>query len=354
MQKKCHTSILTPSQFPHELPSAPPFGNPQFLITSLITMVFSALVSFCSVLVVCAMSLAFSPFSIAQNTDTTRIDALLWQISGNGLAKPSYVFGTIHLICKSDVVMPRATKRCLASAKQLALEFDLSKADESAMMNALDAGILMRDGATLRQFLDSNQYALIDRYFRDSVGMSLPLMERFKPMAISMMIMQASNDGACEETSYEEEFMRIAKRKRIPVVGVETMQKQLELFDRIPYKDQAMMLFNEIQSAYTPVSESKPSALDLRFVTQLYKQGKISELLQAMRDETLLSTPNGMSNTMFEEIMLNERNRAWIPVMEGMMRSKVTFFAVGAAHLAGEQGVVHLLRKRGFTLSPMK
>ncbi|TAE21118.1 MAG: TraB/GumN family protein [Candidatus Kapaibacterium sp.] len=317
-------------------------------------MMFSAFAPFLSLVLVCVASFIFAPYSFAQSTDTTRIDALLWQISGNGIAKPSYLFGTIHLICKSDVVMPQATKRCLASAKQLALEFDLSKADESAMLNALDAGILMRDGATLRQFLDSSQYALIDRYFRDSVGLSLQTMEHFKPMAISMMIMQASSDGECEETSYEEEFMRFAKRRRIPVVGVETMQKQLELFDRIPYKDQALMLFGEIQSAYAPLSADKPSALDLSYVTKLYKQGKISELLQAMRKETLLSAPNGMSNTTFEEIMLNERNRAWIPVMEGMMRSKITFFAVGAAHLAGEQGVVNLLRKRGFTLSPMK
>lgn len=285
------------------------------------------------------------------NTDSTRIDALLWQVSGNGLSSPSYLFGTIHLICKNDIVMPQATKRCLAASKQLALEFDLSKVNEKTMMSAMDEGVLMRDGITLRQLLDSTSYVLLDKYFIDSVGMSLRMMERFKPMVLSMMLLEAGgSESECEETSYEEEFMEIAKKQKKPIVGVETMQQQLELFDRIPYKEQAMMLLEEIKSALNP-QPNAANALNLTHITTLYKQGKISELVDAMRAETVKSMPNG---TQFEEILLNERNRAWIPKIEMMMRKKATFIAVGAGHLAGTQGVVSLLRKRGYMLSPLK
>jgi hypothetical protein len=296
-----------------------------------------------------SQSFSQSSTNSIKSNDSSRIDALLWQISGNSLKQPSYLFGTIHLICKNDVVMPRETKRCFAASKQLALEFDLSKVNEQTMMEAMDEGVLMRDGTTLRQLLDSAEFALIDRYFIDSVGMSLRLMERFKPMVVSMFLMQTGG-SECEETSYEEEFMRLAKKKKIPIVGVETMQKQLELFDRISYKAQAQMLVEEIKSVMNP-QPSSVSALDLTQVTNLYKQGKISELLDAMREETIKSAPQGSN---FEEILLNERNRAWIPVMEKMIRSKATFIAVGAGHLAGEQGVVSLLRKRGYMLSPLR
>jgi uncharacterized protein YbaP (TraB family) len=246
--------------------------------------------------------------------------------------------------------MPSATKRSLAASKQLALEFDLSKVNEKTMMSALDDGVLMRDGITLRSLLDSASFAMIDRYFIDSVGMSLRLMERFKPMVLSMFLMEASNDGACEETSYEEEFMRLAKRQGIPVIGIETMQQQLAMFDRISYKEQALMLAEEIRSALNPTPNTL-NALDLAQITMLYKQGRISELLDAMREETLKSAPQG---SQFEEILLNERNRAWIPILETMMRRKPTFIAVGAGHLAGTFGIVSLLRKRGYILIPLR
>jgi uncharacterized protein YbaP (TraB family) len=294
-----------------------------------------------------------TPFLLAQPSptpDSTRIDALLWQISGNGLKQPSYLFGTIHLICKEDVVMPRATKRCFAASRQLALEFDISKAGEQAMMAAMDKGVLMRDGTTLRDLIDSADFALLDRYFLDSAGMSLKMMERFKPMFLSMFLMESGSE--CEETSYEEEFSRIAKQQKKPIVGVETMQQQLELFDRIPYKEQATMLVEEIKSIVQPSANKPAATVDLASITTLYKQGRISELLDAMREESIKGASGG--GTSFEEILLNERNRAWIPILDKMMRSKATFVAVGAGHLAGTQGVVSLLRKQGFVLTPLR
>jgi uncharacterized protein len=285
--------------------------------------------------------------------DSTRIDALLWRISGNGLKQPSYLFGTIHLICKDDVVMPSATKRCFAASRQLALEFDISKAGEQAMMAAMDKGVLMRDGTTLQDLIDSTDFALLDQYFLDSAGMSLKTMERFKPMFLSMFLMESGSE--CEETSYEEVFSRLAKRQNKPIIGVETMQQQLALFDRIPYKEQAMMLVEEIRSIMQPPTTKPANSFDISNITTLYKQGRISELLDAMREESIKGALAGTSaSSSFEEILLNERNRAWIPILEGMMRSKATFVAVGAGHLAGKQGVVSLLRKQGFLLTPLR
>ncbi|MBK6949221.1 MAG: TraB/GumN family protein [Haliscomenobacter sp.] len=56
----------------------------------------------------------------------------------------------------------------------------------------------------------------------------------------------------------------------------------------------------------------------------------------------------------FENLLLVNRNRKWIPIMEKMMSEKPTFFAVGAGHLGGPQGVVQLLRDSGYSLTPLK
>ncbi|MNY79236.1 TraB family protein [compost metagenome] len=55
-----------------------------------------------------------------------------------------------------------------------------------------------------------------------------------------------------------------------------------------------------------------------------------------------------------EELMLFSRNKKWIPRMRKIMAVKPTFFAVGAAHLGGENGVIALLRKEGYKLRAVR
>jgi uncharacterized protein len=81
-------------------------------------------------------------------------------------------------------------------------------------------------------------------------------------------------------------------------------------------------------------------------MVELYKQ----QNLQGLYAMTLKSEFE-LENQ--QELLLNQRNRRWIPLLEGQMAEKPTFVAVGAAHLAGEQGVIALLRKQGYTLTPI-
>lgn len=269
-----------------------------------------------------------------------RVDALLWKIEGNSLKAPSYLFGTIHLICESDVVMSKATRRAFAQSKQLAMEIDMEKTQENDLMSLLDKGAMMRGDTTLEMLLDTSDMALIANFFQDSLGIPfMPPMNRIKPTFLSTMLLQGEQD--CEQTSYEEEFVRLARQQKKPTLGIETVEEQLALFDYLTYKQQADMLVSDLKSNMNPAAQDNA----LPKVTELYKQGKITELLDLLRSEEAEN---------FEEVLLNKRNRAWIPILERTMRQKPTFIAVGAGHLAGEQGVINLLRKRGYKLTPMK
>jgi hypothetical protein len=269
-----------------------------------------------------------------------RVNALLWKIEGNGLKTASYLFGTIHLICEHDVVMSKATRRAFAQSKQLAMEIDMGKVDEN-LMSLLDKGAMMRGDTTLEMLLDTADMALVTNFFRDSLGTPfMPPMNRIKPTFLSTMLLQGEQD--CEQTSYEEEFVALARRQKKPTLGIETVEEQLALFDYLTYKQQAEMLVNELKSSINASSQDNNS---MQRVTELYKQGKITELLELLRSEEAEN---------FEEILLNKRNRAWIPILERIIQKKSTFIAVGAGHLAGMQGVINLLRKRGYALTPMK
>lgn len=270
-----------------------------------------------------------------------RVNALLWKIEGNGLKTASYLFGTIHLICEHDVVMSKATRTAFAQSKQLAMEIDMGNVQENSLMSLLDKGAMMRGDTTLEMLLDTADMALVTNFFRDSLGAPfMPPMNRIKPTFLSTMLFQGEQD--CEQTSYEEEFVALARRQKKPTLGIETVEEQLALFDYLTYKQQADMLVNDLKSSMNASSQDNNS---MQRVTELYKQGKITELLDLLRSEEAEN---------FEEILLNKRNRAWIPILERIMQKKSTFIAVGAGHLPGAQGIIHLLRKRGYRLTSMK
>jgi uncharacterized protein YbaP (TraB family) len=143
-----------------------------------------------------------------------------------------------------------------------------------------------------------------------------------------------------EIVSYEMALYDKANETSKQVGGLETMAYQMSLFDSIPYKDQAVMLLDAVRGTNQESDMFEETV-------ELYKLQKI-EAMVAMVGE---SEENADGN--YEDVLLNNRNRNWIPVMKKKMSANSTFFAVGAGHLGGQQGVIRLLRKEGYTVTPV-
>lgn len=133
----------------------------------------------------------------------------------------------------------------------------------------------------------------------------------------------------------------MAQDQEKAVDGLETAEFQMSLFDSIPYDVQAQMLMASIESDETD-SESN----QLEEMVKMYKDQDIQGMQRMVKGDT-----GGISE--YEELLLLRRNRNWIPVMEDMMANNPTFFAVGAGHLGGEEGVIALLRKAGYKVEPV-
>jgi len=255
---------------------------------------------------------------------------LLWEISGNGLENSSFLYGTIHIISKDDFVMTDMTKEKIAGSEQVVMELDMD--DPKTMMGMLTK-ISMKDGQTLKGLLSPEDYSLLSDFFRDTLGQSLMLVEKMKPfMALSMVYPKMLGE---QTASYEMEFMKLAKKSSLEILGLESIDDQMGIFDAIPYEDQAEMLMEFIKSYGT-------------------EKGKIEEMVQLYVDQDLkgLYDFSTQSSEMegYQDVMLDNRNENWIPKMENMMSEKVSFFAVGAAHLWGPKGVINLLKEQGYTV----
>ncbi|MEM9836819.1 MAG: TraB/GumN family protein, partial [Bacteroidota bacterium] len=208
-------------------------------------------------------------------------------------------------------------------------------------------GSSMMDGGTrLRDLLSEEDYKMVDAHFQ-KVGMPLMLFERVKPMFLSAMVGQDMNDlsgglgGSSQMKSYEFELKNMAVEEEKDIMGLETIDFQLSLFDSIPYRFQAKMLLDAIVANDATAGEGQFADM-----VKMYKRQAIAEMSTMISEES-----SGSGN--FEELLLVKRNQNWVPAMAEQMAKESTFFAVGAGHLASNQGVIALLRAEGYVVEPV-
>ena len=270
--------------------------------------------------------------------------SLLWEISGNDLEQPSYLYGTIHLITKDAFFLTEPTKKAMAEADQFTFEIDMAEMSDMSAMMPLLMQAFMKGDTTLSDLLTAEEYKVVNDHF-SSKGLPLMMLERIKPMFLSVLAggddMMAPGGGLGEGMmSYEMEIAKEAEKNKKPTAGLETAAFQMSIFDAIPYKAQAQMLLEAIK-----VGDDDESEGQFDQMIETYKQQDIEAMVSMMDEE------GGISG--YEDILLVDRNKKWIPIMEEMMKEKKVFFAVGAGHLGGEYGVIRLLRKQGYTLKPL-
>ncbi|MEO1258283.1 MAG: TraB/GumN family protein [Bacteroidota bacterium] len=275
----------------------------------------------------------------AQTAVSNDENSLLWEISGNGLTSVSWLYGTIHLIGKDDFFMTDSTKAFIERSEMVTFEINMEDMTDMSAQLGLLMQAFMEGGKTLKDLLSEEDYKLVQDHFQE-IGLPLFMFERIKPMFLTVMAsgdMSPTAMSSGEMLSYEMEIMEMAKGKKMG--GLESMEFQMSVFDSIPYDAQAQMLVESIKSA---------DAGDEEFakMVELYKNQDIKGMVDMMGGD------EGIAE--YEDLLLNTRNKNWIPVMGKMMLEQPTFFAVGAGHLGGEQGVVSLLRKEGYTVKPVR
>ena len=287
-----------------------------------------------------------------QSSASTAVEdknALLWEITGKNLSKPSYLYGTIHLIPKNDFFLTEATKKAFESTQKVTFEINMKEMNNPMALISIFTKAMMPDGKKLKDFLNNEDYDLVKRKF-DTLGLPLKMLERIKPMFLSVMMgsdgeKMLAEDGTIPEsnksTSYEMEFLKMGETQKKEFGGLETVEFQMGIFDSIPYQVQADMLVKAVKS-------NGSGGDDLSKMVEMYKKQDI----EAMSNMLKSSDESELSN--YENILINSRNKNWIPLMAKAMSEKSTFFAVGAGHLGGENGVVNLLKKEGYKIKPLK
>lgn len=273
------------------------------------------------------MFVSLSAFHLSCQLPPTK-NSLLWEISGKDGKAPSYLFGTFHLICKEDLSYNPNMKDAFSRCKTLVLENDF---EGDSSKQAVMSQLIGPEGYDVKSAFDSLDYKRLSRYFEDSMHTDMDRLKKFKPMALYVLLYRKASP--CPNAlSMERDLLTLAKAKGL---SREALEPTVNVLSGISETDsvqakQVIQLLDQ-EAGGRAVYDS---------MLLLYKQEDISKLYQATRR-------NG------DNIDVGKRNGKWIPKMEDQMKNGPVFFAVGAAHLDGDSGLIMLLKHKGYTVKPV-
>jgi uncharacterized protein len=263
-------------------------------------------------------------------------NTLLWRVSGNGMKNPSYLFGTFHLLCKDDIHFSEQLKKAIQRSNTIYMEMDMD--DPSTMLSGM-LYMNMKDGKKLEDLYSAEEYERLESYFSDTLKMPLMLLQKAKPyFLVALLYPRMMN---CETPAgVEEELMKIAKDSKKEIKGLETMQFQASVFDKIPYEWQAKELLKSIDSFSVYKDE---------FDTMLamYKKQQLDSM-ESMIDKSEFGADK------YGDLLLTDRNKNWVKQLRVIMKNESVFVAVGAGHLVGNTGLINLLKKIGYKVEPLQ
>lgn len=282
-----------------------------------------------------AFAILFFPFLFgADAPESQESQSLLWEISGNGLESPSYLYGTMHVGDKRAYKFSKSVMPSFNRCKSFAMEINPSEVDPMEMMELMK----LKEG-TLQDMFTSEQWDSLSTFMMEKHHTELSTFNEFSPFFVYSMMSQSTfknNKGQALDLYFFEE----AKKSRKDLHGLETVEEQISAINTMTRDEQADLLLD--------VMRGKDSS-DPKFHKKMlkhYSKGDLDKLMEMSHD-----TDMGED---FEAALINDRNHRMAERMEPLIKEKPTFVAVGALHLPGEEGVLELLRKKGYTVRPLK
>lgn len=257
-------------------------------------------------------------------------NSVLWKVEHADLNQPSYLFGTLHIMCENDFYIPEKVIETLQNVDALVLEVSLSDPKEmQELQESMSNPKKISDEISVEKYNELNELVTkvtgVDLKNFDSYGLSV-----LNSILISKML-------PCTSFKYlENEITLLATQSEKPIFSLEKVSEQIEI----------------IKNAYPT-----EFALEQLMLFDSYKKD-FNDAILFYNKEEITKTVNLISKEEYMDenatkIMQIDRNKSWVKKMPVMMKERSNLFAIGAAHLVNDYGIIHLLREKGYTVTPV-
>jgi uncharacterized protein YbaP (TraB family) len=266
-------------------------------------------------------------YSYADNENT-----LLWEISGNGLKKPSYLYGTIHIKNKKVFQYDTIVTHLFNYADIYTMEINMDE------INPIKAAKCMMMEDDIKNYLSEAEYMMLDSFLYANTGTKLETIRKQKPFFITSL-MAESLFGGDMKFALDLDFYMKAKMNKKEVTGIEKFEEQMAAVDSITIREQIELVLESLNDTLSPTEQADK-------MINTYISGNLNDLMVLMNDYK--------GKEKFERIFIINRNHRMADRISENNPAKSYFIAIGAAHLPGKEGVIELLKKKGFSVKPIK
>lgn len=277
----------------------------------------------------------FAQDSLSQSSKT-----FLWKVQSK--TNTIYLLGSIHYLKKEMYPLDEKIEKAFKESDVLAVEADVTNI-EKVDVQKLFGGAFYTENETLEKHLSPKTYALLKKKLND-LGASLEVANKYKPwfLAISLVSLEISKLGFDPNYGIDRYFLANASETK-RILELESLEYQFHLSSSLPEKDQELFLL------YT-----------LKDMKVLEKE--LDRLIKAWRTGDARGVESIITRTVKEdkrlvpifEKFIYQRNRNMALKIEDYLKTKETYFVVvGAGHLVGRQGIIQILRDKGFTVEQL-
>ena len=265
---------------------------------------------------------------------SSQAQSLLYKVTGEQLANPVYIFGTIHALPQTDFFMDDVVMSKFEKADKIVFEIDMA----SPTMMAEVQGAMMMQGKSIDQLISEDEYSRLKQFFADSLQLPLDFLKQVKPLLMSSFMLPKLIGQ--QPASYEGFFLQKATEMGKPILGIETVAEQIGYMDMIPLEQQVKMLMES-------VDDFAKSRQEYRTLVETYKTRDVEKVYAIMME-------TAEEYKEFGHYLIDKRNQNWIPRIIEIGNQGICFVAVGCGHLGGEMGVLNLFKREGFTVLPVE
>jgi uncharacterized protein YbaP (TraB family) len=278
-------------------------------------------------------------FALLVTAQAAQAKTFAWKATGKG--GTIYLVGSIHVMSESFYPLNPALDAAFKDSDLLVEEVDLAEMlDPMAQMNILTRGMLPST-QSLDKLLSAPTLALVQKVTGDLGADGAPLM-RFKPwmLAIALQGMELMKAGFDPALGLDQHFYEQAKSVGKPVQGLETVEFQISRFDTMTMEQQDRMLAQTL----------KELATETATVGKLGDAWKAGDVPAIER----IALADLKSDPLMYQRLLVERNKNWMPKIEALFARKGrAIVIVGAAHLVGPDGLLAMLKAKGYTVEQL-
>ena len=268
-------------------------------------------------------------------------DPAAWRMTGQNGSEVT-LLGSMHILRPSDHPLPPTVDALINGADSIVMEIDLDDLDPIAQQRLVLETAMLPQGTVLKDVLDEDAYRLAEEHL-GALGVDVNALERFEPwfLAITALDLGMRKLGFQSERGVEQYVVGRARASGKEIVGLETIEFQMGLFDALPREQQQALLEQTLD-------ELDEGAVVLDKMVASWRAGELESLSAELFEEF-----DGYPG--LYEKLVTKRNSSWVPLLEGMLADgNRHLVVVGALHLVGPGNVIELLKKRGLAVERLR